>query len=166
MENKVKQEQLDGLVPMEIEVKLTGGRVIKVGPVKFGKFGDMIEAAQPLIEFFEQDFKQKSNGAAPVLTADAIPASWANINMIDIIKKMPHVIRQVVKAGVDDSVDLDQLYVDDGIRLAKAVIEVNVDFFTQHVLPAITLAVTELSESLPGSITHNASSLTVTPLKQ
>ena len=75
-------------------------------------------------------------------------------------------MRKVVKAGVDDSVDLDNLYVNDGIRLAKAVMEVNVDFFIQHVLPAIVQALSELSENLPGLITRSVSSLTVTPLKQ
>lgn len=161
MENVIKPAQLDGLVPQEVKVPLTGGGEIIVRPVMFSRFSMMLEAAQPLIDYFEEDYG-KQIASAKANGAEQPKSVWGDINVLELIRKLPRSMEQLIKAGVGEDLDLDKLYIDDAIRLTKAVIEVNFDFFMQRVLPTFLKAVDEVSVSLVGPTTHKPLSPTAT----
>ena len=126
--------------PVTIEI---AGETLEITPLRVGELSGMLRAVGPFAEELigEPDFLRllAEHGEA-VIEAVAIaarrPKEW-----------------------------VDQLLVDEAIRLATAVFEVNADFFVQRVVPAVKAAAARLNKAPGGAMPSSGSSVpdTATP---
>jgi hypothetical protein len=133
---------LDILVPAPAVVEIDG-ELLEITPLRVGELSAMLRAVGPFAEELigEPDFLRllTEHGEA-VIEAVAVaarrPKEW-----------------------------VDRLLVDEAIRLATVVFEVNADFFVQRVVPAVQAAAARLNKAPAGAMPSSGSSAsdTATP---
>jgi hypothetical protein len=161
---EVQAGKNDGVVPPVITVLLSGDRKVEVRPVKFTKFDDMLQAAGPLIEFFERDYKErivKGLAAAPQPTPKDEPAKapvdWAKLDVVSIMKLLPGTAKKIVEVGAP-GLNIEELEMDEGLQVFSAIVQVNLSFFIQRVLPALGGSLQGIANGIIGSTFAKTSS--------
>jgi hypothetical protein len=115
-----------------------GGERLDLTPLKVGDVPAFARAVQPVAA---------SLSASPDWLALLAEHGEAVIDAVAIASRRP-------------SEWVTNLEIDDAVRLAEAVFEVNADFFIQRVLPSLTEAATRVSQTLgariPGAMQSSA----------
>ena len=132
-------KKLDELIPPQIEITI-GGETLTITPIRAGKFPTFIRAIRPVIPHLVQE-----------------PIDF--LAMID--EGGEHLLDAVALALGKPRTFVDALDIADLIRGARAMIEVNVDFFIHRLLPEVTAATQSLA-GLRGRISSSASSAPAT----
>jgi hypothetical protein len=134
--------ELDILVPAPAVVEIDG-ELLEITPLRVGELAAMLRAVRPFAEQLlgEPDFirllaEHSESVTEAVAIAARRPKEW-----------------------------IDQLLVDEAIRLATVVFEVNADFFVQRVVPAVKAAAARLNAAPAGATPSTGSSVpdTATP---
>ena len=107
-----------------------GGERLELTPIKVGEVPAFARAVQPVAA---------SLSASPDWLALLAEYGEAVIDAVAIASRRP-------------SEWVTSLALDDAVRLAEAVFEVNADFFIQRVLPSLTEAATRVSQTLGARI--------------
>lgn len=120
-----------------MEVSLTlDGRGLTVTPVRLGQLPAFVRAVEPFA-------KQLASGQFDPLELLADHGQ--------------QVVRALEVATNQPREWIESLAIDDAVRLAAAVLEVNADFFVQRVLPSITDATQKLGAVLTPSLPTGSS---------
>ena len=120
-----------------MEVSLTlDGRGLTVTPVRLGQLPAFVRAVEPFA-------KQLASGPFDLLELLADHGQ--------------QVVRALEVATSQPREWIESLAIDDAVRLAAAVLEVNADFFVQRVLPSITDAAQKLGAVLTTSLPTGSS---------
>lgn len=116
-------------------VSIGQGREIKIKPITVGAVRDFTLAVKPIAS----DIMAAVNGSGDLILTLELHAD----RMID-----------AVSIGAGLSLDeVRSLQLDDFVRLAAAIIEVNTDFFVKRLLPTVKQEVAELQEKVQGGLT-------------
>ena len=119
-----------------------GGERLELTPLKVGEIPAFARAVQPAVATLSA-----SLSASPDWLALLAEHGEAVIDAVAIASRRP-------------SEWVTSLALDDAVRLAEAVFEVNADFFIQRVLPSLTEAATRVSQTLgakiPGAMPSSA----------
>ena len=130
-------EPFAALPPVPV-VLVIGGERLELTPLKVGELPAFARAVQPVAA---------SLSASPDWLALLAEHGEAVIEAVAIASRRP--AEWVAGLGLDEAV-----------RLAEAVFEVNADFFIQRVLPSLTEAATRVSQTLrariPGAMPSSA----------
>ena len=125
------------LLPVPVTLVI-GGERLELTPLKVGDVPAFARAIQPAAA---------SLSASPDWLALLAEHGEAVIDAVAIASRRP-------------SEWVTSLALDDAVRLAEAVFEVNADFFIQRVLPSLTEAATRVSQTLrariPGAMPSSA----------
>ena len=131
------KEMFAALPPVPASVEIAGEH-IELTPLKVGEVPAFARAVQPIAA---------SLSASPDWLAILAEHGEAVIAALAIATRRP--VDWVAGLGLDEAV-----------RLAEAVFEVNADFFIQRVLPSLTEAATRVSQTLgvqiPGAMPSSA----------
>ena len=111
-----------------------GGERLELTPLKVGEIPAFARAVQPAVATLSA-----SLSASPDWLALLAEHGEAVIDAVAIASRRPPEW-------------VTNLALDDAVRLAEAVFEVNADFFIQRVLPSLTEAATRVSQSLGARI--------------
>ncbi|MXS85292.1 hypothetical protein ABO04_05000 [Nitrosomonas sp. HPC101] len=121
MENNVSHSDLDDLIPPVIEVSVAG-EVIAVTPIKVKELTAFAQAIAPLLQAL----------------GGGVGQNWADLNISTLLMNHTDTVIRAVAIGIRREVEfVNNLDIDELIKLGNAVVEVNVDFFIQKVLPEI-----------------------------
>lgn len=105
-------------LPIAAYVLTVAGTTVDITPLRVGELPQFLAAVQPVAEVFSEDpdwlFLLAVHGRA--------------------------LLKAVALAARSDLVWVESLQLDDAVRLAEAVFEVNADFFVRRVAPAIQQA--------------------------
>ena len=119
-----------------------GGERLELTPLKVGEIPAFARAVQPAVATLSA-----SLSASPDWLALLAEHGEAVIDAVAIASRRPPEW-------------VTNLALDDAVRLAEAVFEVNADFFIQRVLPSLTEAATRVSQTLgvqiPGAMPSSA----------
>lgn len=127
-------QELDTIFPGQ-DVQLSNGDVLVIKPLVFGQFPKAAKLAQGIAKPLMQAYEQKS--------ADTTQA------IMQVLAEGGEDLLSLVALGVNKPRSFfDTLQFDDGVRLTRAFLEVNLDFFTQRVLP-------ELNKLIPKAVGQN-----------
>jgi len=111
--------------PVMIEV---GGESLEITPIRVGELSALIKAVRPFIER---------------LTADT---DW-----IALLADHDDALLEAIAIASRRQKDwVSQLTIDDAVRLATVLFEVNADFFARQVSPAIQRAAARINEQVSG----------------
>jgi hypothetical protein len=133
------EQELDALIPPQIEITL-GGEKLTITPIRAGKFPAFIRAIRPITPHLVQK----------------------EIDFLALIDEGgENLLDAVALALGKPRAFVDALDVADLIRGARAMIEVNVDFFIHRLLPEV-MAATQSLAGLRGRISSSASSAPAT----
>lgn len=120
MESTEHSNELAVLTPPVIEV-VVGGEVITVTPIKVRELMAFAQAVSPILKMLNE--------------ADQ---DWAGLNVSTLLMNHTEAVIRTVAIGIRRDIEfINDLGIDELVKLSNAVIEVNVDFFIQRVLPAI-----------------------------
>ena len=123
------KEMFAALPPVPALVEIAGEH-IELTPLKVGEVPAFARAVQPIAA---------SLSASPDWLAILAEHGEAVIDVVAIASRRPPEW-------------VTNLALDDAVRLAEAVFEVNADFFIQRVLPSLTEAATRVSQTLRARI--------------
>ena len=123
--------ELEALIPTPITLEIAG-ETMAITPIKFGKLPAMARACAPFMDtikggdvnWLQLVGDHGENVFAALATATGKPTDW-----------------------------VEGLSMDEAIALAQAVVEVNADFFIQHVLPAVTKAASAMTKRVTSGAT-------------
>lgn len=129
-------DELKTLFPGK-EIALSTGETLTIKPFKFGQLPKALSLAQaiakPLIEAYKS-------------SADGVPAESNNMLILKVISEGGEDFIKLMSIAVGkDRAWFDNLESDDGAKIAAAFLEVNLDFFTQRVLPVIQEAMPQMT---------------------
>lgn len=110
-------EQMDTL-PMAPHLLTVAGTTVEITPLRVGELPQFLAAVQPIAEVFSED------------------PDWLSLMAVH----GRALLKAVALAARSDLVWVESLQLDDAVRLAEAVFEVNADFFVRRVAPAIQQA--------------------------
>lgn len=128
-------DDLQQMIPETVEVTV-GGETLAIGPIKLRQLSKVVRHVGGIVQFFkheEIDFDGLLAGGSEDLAA-------------------------ALSAATDKPVDwIGELNLDEVVRLTRAVVEVNADFFARTVLPEVEKAQTALSSlNRPGQTSSSA----------
>lgn len=133
----MRSDTFAALPPVPVTLVI-GGERLELTPLKVGDLPAFARAVQPVAA---------SLSASPDWLALLAEHGEAVIDVVAIASRRPPEW-------------VTNLALDDAVRLAEAVFEVNADFFIQRVLPSLTEAATRVSQSLgsriPGAMPSSA----------
>jgi hypothetical protein len=133
----MRDDTFAALPPVPVTLVI-GGERLDLTPLKVGDVPAFARAVQPVAA---------SLSASPDWLALLAEHGEAVIDAVAIASRRP-------------SEWVTNLALDDAVRLAEAVFEVNADFFIQRVLPSLTEAATRVSQTLgariPGAMQSSA----------
>ena len=129
----VMTDTLASLPPVPSSIVI-GGESIDLSPLKVGEVPAFVRAVQPVAA---------SLSASPDWLALLAEHGEAVIEAVAIASRRP----------TDWVTGLE---LDDAVRLAEAVFEVNADFFIRRVLPSLTEAATRIGTRMPGAMRSSA----------
>ena len=133
----MRSDTFAALPPVPVTLVI-GGERLELTPLKVGDLPAFARAVQPVAA---------SLSASPDWLALLAEHGEAVIDAVAIASRRPPEW-------------VTNLALDDAVRLAEAVFEVNADFFIQRVLPSLTEAATRVSQSLgsriPGAMPSSA----------
>ena len=132
-------KDLEILAPQAAEMEI-GGAKVKIAPLRVGELPAMLKAVRPFATQLEAD---------PDWLALLGEHGEALLDALAIACRRP-------RAWVDG------LALDDALKLAAAVFEVNADFFVQRVAPNITELAERIGRRLDGSMPPSDSSAQAT----
>lgn len=125
--------ELEVLFPTGKEVTVAG-EVLRITPFKAGQLPRVFKAVDPISAYIYQAFTNNIEGnAATVITSIMAQGGDNVLELASIGARKP-------RAWVDD-LELDEL-----IAVVSAVLEVNVSFFVQKVLPTITNSLAKVAQ--------------------
>jgi hypothetical protein len=122
-------DQLEVLNPPEATVQFSGEDVT-VTPIRMGKLQAFTKVVRPIVG----DIVTALDGSGDMLTTIELHCD----RMIEAVQ---------IATGIERD-KLDNALPDEFIGLAKAVIEINADFFARRLLPSIKTAVEGLQETV------------------
>lgn len=115
MENNVSHSDLADLIPPVIEVSVAG-EVIAVTPIKVRELMAFSQAIAPLLQAL-------GGGAGQ---------NWADLNISTLLMNHTDAVIRAVAIGIRREVEfINNLDIDELIKLGNAVVEVNVDFYPE-----------------------------------
>ena len=126
-------ETFAALPPVPVTLVI-GGEPLELTPIRVGELPAFAKAVQPAVATLSV-----SQSASPDWLALLADHGEAVIEAVAIASRRP--AEWVAGLGLDEAV-----------RLAEAVFEVNADFFIQRVLPSLTEAATRISQTLGARI--------------
>lgn len=135
----MKDSALDALPPVP-ETVLIAGETLEIVPLKVGELPAFVRAIRPF---------------AQALTQEVDWLALFGSRGEDLVQALAIACRRP-KAWVEE------LELDEAIRLAEAVFEVNADFFIRKVAPMATFAAERIGRRLTGPIPSSASSAPAT----
>ena len=141
-------EELEVITPPIMQVDLRE-EVVTVYRIKTKQLLQIMEIAAPFYEELqkmrEDIIEQKANPRAK-----AMPTS-ANTYLYKMVLKYGKNIVQLVSVLTDkDEEAVGELEIDELIKVFSSILEVNIDFFTQKVLPELTKLTNDLVMSMKG----------------
>lgn len=115
--------ELNTLLPGR-DITLSDESVVTIKPLVFGQFPKASKLAQGI--------------AAPLMEAYANQTADSAAAIISVLSEGGEDFIALIALGINKPRSFfDTLPFDDGVKLAQAFIEVNLDFFTQRVLPLL-----------------------------
>lgn len=129
------------LIPTTAKVIIrnqTGQEEFEITPFKWGQFCDVIKHIDEI-----------RRGIIGTLNVSA-EGSLDNFSLLSIVATHGDAVGEVIALALGKDVDfVSKLAVDDVVRIAAAVFEVNKDFFSQSLLPAMQDAMKRLTKKKP-----------------
>jgi hypothetical protein len=121
---------LDTIDPGFVEVALTGRAAVQIRPITVGQLPRFLRVVKPLVGAV-------AGGGSPLSTSGHGPDTL-EVNLLDLYVEHGERLNEAVSVATGLPQDeIDALPVDDALRLAMAVWEVNRDFFGQRVAPLL-----------------------------
>jgi hypothetical protein len=105
-------------LPIASHVLTVAGTTVEITPLRVGELPQFLAAVQPIAEVFSED------------------PDW--LSLLAVHGRA--LLKAIALAARSDLVWLESLQLDDAVRLAEAVFEVNADFFVRRVAPALQQA--------------------------
>jgi hypothetical protein len=105
-------------LPIASHVLAVAGTTVEITPLRVGELPQFLAAVQPIAEVFSED------------------PDW--LSLLAVHGRA--LLKAVALAARSDLVWVESLQLDDAVRLAEAVFEVNADFFVRRVAPALQQA--------------------------
>ena len=135
---------LDILQPEPLIVNI-GSESIEILPLKFGQFGAFTRTVQPMITDINVTF------------ATDKPDSVFAIDLATLLSKHSEALIKAVSISIEKPLKwVEALDMAEAIKLIQAVLEVNMDFFAQSLVPTLNQAMQSLSNKLSdGSMSFN-----------
>lgn len=124
----MNDNELEKLIPKSIELTV-GGEQLTITPIKVKELSSFTRAISPMMDTFNEAGR------------DELISKLIFNHTYSLIKATAIAARKT-----EDFVN--QLDIDELVDLVTAIIEVNIDFFMQKVLPKITLAIDRLGGSI------------------
>jgi hypothetical protein len=154
----------DGVIPPEAAFTV-GGKAYTIRPVKFPQFDEMLTAAAPLIQYFETEYQKRlkaGQAVAPVVAAkgevEMPPMDWVNeIDIMEAVRRFSKSSIAMIRVAAPQ-IDPNDLEIDEGLRLTKLIIQVNLDFFMRRVLPELGDVFVGIARGIIGSTSARPSS--------
>lgn len=123
-------EELETLIPQPVEITVAGEK-LEILPLTIGQLTRVMKALKP-----------------------ALADIGGEINLTLLAAEHGETLLSAVSAATGkEAAWLDKLPMDDFIRLAGLLLEVNADFFTQRVLPQITAAAEKIGKATGAGVT-------------
>ncbi|MES9843231.1 MAG: DUF6631 family protein [Candidatus Sedimenticola sp. 6PFRAG5] len=132
-------DEMNILVPETLELDIAGER-IEITPLRLGEFPAMLKAVRPFAAQLEED---------PDWLSLLAEHGEALLDSLAVACRRPR-----------DWVD--ELALDEALKLAASVFEVNADFFVQRVAPNVTELAERIGRRLDGLMPPNGSSAQAT----
>lgn len=118
-ENSASNAELSDLIPPVIEVSVAG-EVIAVTPIKVRELMAFTQAISPILKVLVKESDQ----------------DWAGLNISELLMNHTDEVIRAVAIGIRREVEfVNDLDIDELIKLGNVVFEVNIDFFIRKVLP-------------------------------
>jgi hypothetical protein len=118
-------------------VVTVGDEHIEVLPLKFGQFGAFTRTIQPMIEDVNVIFAEDK--------ADSVFA----FDLASLLSKHSELLIKAVSIAIQKPLEwVELLDMAEAIKLIQAVLEVNMDFFAQSLVPTLNQAMQSLSKKL------------------
>ena len=105
-------------LPIASHVLTVAGTTVEITPLRVGELPQFLAAVQPIVEVFSED------------------PDW--LSLLAVHGRA--LLKAIALAARSDLVWVESLQLDDAVRLAEAVFEVNADFFVRRVAPALQQA--------------------------
>jgi hypothetical protein len=105
-------------LPIASHVLTVAGTTVEITPLRVGELPQFLAAVQPIAEVFSED------------------PDW--LSLLAVHGRA--LVKAIALAARSDLVWVESLQLDDAVRLAEAVFEVNADFFVRRVAPALQQA--------------------------
>jgi hypothetical protein len=105
-------------LPIASHVLTVAGTTVEITPLRVGELPQFLAAVQPIAEVFSED------------------PDW--LSLLAVHGRA--LLKAIALAARSDLVWVESLQLDDAVRLAEAVFEVNADFFVRRVAPALQQA--------------------------
>ena len=129
-------DDLDILQPEPTLVNI-GDETIAVLPLKFGQFGAFTRTVNPMISDINVTFAEDK--------ADSVFA----IDLATLLSKHAEALIKAVSISIEKPMEwVEALDMAEAIKLIQAVLEVNMDFFAQSLVPTLNQAMQSLSNKL------------------
>jgi hypothetical protein len=129
-------DDLNILQPEPVIVEV-GSESVEVLPLKFGQFGAFTRAVQPMIADMNMAFSE-----------DKAEGTFA-IDIAVLLSKHCEALIKSVAVAIEKPLEwVESLGMDDAIKLIQAVLEVNMDFFAQRLVPTLNQAMEKLSRKI------------------
>lgn len=105
-------------LPIASHVLTVAGTTVEITPLRVGELPQFLATVQPIAEVFSED------------------PDW--LSLLAVHGRA--LLKAIALAARSDLVWVESLQLDDAVRLAEAVFEVNADFFVRRVAPALQQA--------------------------
>jgi hypothetical protein len=127
-----------GTIFPDVELELSSGELIKVRPFKFGQLPKVLNLSKDIFAQVQALFIANAQIEDAALIAEVLSSGGEKfIELLCVSINKPRAF-------------FDELDAADGIRLATAVLEVNVSFFAQRLLPELKKSALSLQAATPG----------------
>ena len=134
-------DDLDILQP-EPKIVCIQNEDIEITPLKFKQFGVFIRTVKPIVSCVNEMINQDE--------------SQMTVQIAELLSEHCDNVLKAVSIATGKSEDwVGQLNLADAIDLTQTVIEVNLDFFVQRMMPTFNQAVQNLTARLDGSVSSN-----------
>lgn len=126
--------ELETLIPQPVEIE-AGGEILSIMPLTIGQLARVMKALKP-----------------------ALADIQGEINLTMMAVEHGETLLSAVSAATGKSIEwLDKLPIDDFVRLAGLLLEVNADFFTRRVLPEIAASAERIGKASGVGLTLSTS---------
>ena len=128
-------DDLQQMLPEPVEIAV-GGETLSVGPIKMRQLSKVVRHVGGIVQFFKNE----------------------EINFEGLLSEGAEDLMAALSAATDKPVEwIGELNLDEVVRLTRAVVEVNADFFARTVVPEIEKAQTAISAlNRPGRMSSSA----------